>query len=192
MREIRRVDAKAIDCVKEKLNFTEIDTKDFDLGNMRKEMGDEYFRPEVLRLGMALEFVKETCETYREEKMKFIRKMKLRTEDYEKNLKCVKSELKKLQPNSELLKEFNSDTLGCRDLSNLSNKKAAHFYHMMTLSKCTLEDFIQTDNYNVIDMEAILLAMTSNLTLDEIVERTFRNHSEIIEKKQLECILSEI
>jgi hypothetical protein len=121
---------------------------------------------------------------------------------YDDHLDCFKSELKKLKPELEIVKDFNKD-VECdqNELKRIlfhrsevdSTKRVPQrdLYYKMKHPKCTFEEFLQEQNVYVLFLEKTLLIKTSNLSFAEIDE-ILKEKTKLIFSKKMDCLLGSL
>lgn len=178
-------------CVKNVLNISNIDCDHNEVNEFSKVSHEH--QDLISQIKYAAEFSVTLCNIkfadFTEEYFQDLRE----NSTFEKYLDCYKSELKRLQPKHEIVKDFNEEII-CdseelfKSLDLKNNPKNLIFYNSLKFSSCTLNEFLQINNFYVLLLEKILMVKSSNFTADEIGKNFKHKISKVIETR-LKCIL---
>lgn len=123
-------------------------------------------------------------------------------EKNETYVECFKTELKKLKPNSLILKDFrenpDDEDENCQLISDFmiepEKSQLENFYNTSQLKKCKLDEFLQLNQLKIKLYEEYLVPtvnMTDKFTFDRF-KIQFSMNVHAMAEKQIKCIFNEV
>jgi hypothetical protein len=113
----------------------------------------------------------------------------------DENLDCYKAELKKLKPDSDLIKNFNRNpTCNLRDSRVLGYSSLEEEYKILKITKCSLEEFQNFYNPELeyaFRLEIILLLKTTEKSIEEVL-KFVNDEKEKMINSRIKCFLDQI
>jgi hypothetical protein len=114
----------------------------------------------------------------------------------DENLDCYKAELKKLKPDSDLVKNFNGNPTSCnlRGPRVLGYSSLDQEYKRLKITKCSLEEFRNFYNPELeyaFRLEIILLLKTTEKSIEEVL-KFVNDEKEKMINSRIKCFLDQI
>lgn len=112
----------------------------------------------------------------------------------DRHLDCYQVELKRIRPNLDIFKNFNK-TVECdrnetlKSLGLGSNNLKKDLYFKIKSPQCSLEEFLQEENFKAFELEKVILVKATNVSYAEI-ENILKERMKGAFESRLECILN--
>jgi hypothetical protein len=151
----------------------------------------------VLQLDSAINAAYQTCRFNNDSEREYVRSRYAENmEKIDENLICIKSTLKRLKPDHELVKDFEIDpSSNCEyDEKEFFLKEHREYFDSMKITKCSFEEFTKFESkkfQHALDSEVLLMIKILGKPFKEAVDYSISEYVKGCEN-QLKCLLNQI